>query len=344
MTMITDLSLDLIEEILSKVSIKSLKAVKSTCKEWNTLSKDESFRKKHSTKEFPMFLNFDGYRFRKRFSLHRIHNIKDLTCIKEIAKLHIPLDLLIVNQCDGLLLCSAKGEDDSLVVWNTYLAQTRWIELRNSRIETNHQYAIGYDNSKNHKVLMLFDNHLKHEIYDFKSSSWRVLDISNPTNPKRRRKRGVSLKGNSYFVVDGKLLGFDFTREKFGPCMDLPFDSSDKFGDDGIRCSCVRGEQLAVLFQKYLYEFVIWITTKIEPDAVSWSSFLKVDMKPFVGADHWLEVESFFIEKEKKVAVVWGDYDYKDTCYVVGEDGCYQKKTYMKDIVVSYAPSLVQIQ
>ncbi|KAG2286584.1 hypothetical protein Bca52824_046188 [Brassica carinata] len=296
--MITDLSLDLVEEILSKVSIKSLKPVKSTCKEWNTLSKDESFTKKHSAKEFPMFLNFDGYRFRKRFSLHRIHSIKDLTCIKEIAKLYIPLDLLKVNQCDGLLLCLAKGEDDSLV----------------------------------------------HEIYDFKLSSWRVLDIINPTNPKRRRKRGVSVKGNSYFVVDGKLLGFDFTRENFGPCMDLPFDSSDKFWDDGIRCSCVRGEQLALLFQKYLYEFVIWITTKIEPDAVSWSSFLKVDMEPFVGADHWLEVQSFFIEKEKKVAVVCGDYDYKDKCYVVGEDGCYQKKKYMKDIVVSYAPSLVQIQ
>ncbi|KAF2603902.1 hypothetical protein F2Q70_00027661 [Brassica cretica] len=325
--MITDLSLDLVEEILSKVSIKSLKPVKSTCKEWNTLSKDESFTKKHSAKEFPMFLNFDGYRFRKRFSLHRIHSIKDLTCIKEIAKLHIPLDLLKVNQCDGLLLCLAKGEDDSLVVWNPYLAQTRWIR-----------------NSKNHKVLVLFDNHLKHEIYDFKLSSWRVLDIINPTNPKRRRKRGVSVKGNSYFVVDGKLLGFDFTRENFGPCMDLPFDSSDKFWDDGIRCSCVRGEQLALLFQKYLYEFVIWITTKIEPDAVSWSSFLKVDMEPFVGADHWLEVQSFFIEKEKKVAVVCGDYDYKDKCYVVGEDGCYQKKKYMKDIVVSYAPSLVQIQ
>ncbi|CAF1860574.1 unnamed protein product [Brassica napus] len=128
-----------------------------------------AFTKKHSAKEFPMFLNFDGYRFRKRFSLHRIHSIKDLTCIKEIAKLHIPLDLLIVNQCDGLLLCLAKGEDDSLVVWNPYLAQTRWIELRNRRIETN-QYAIGYDNSKNHKVLVLFDNHLKHEIYDFKLS------------------------------------------------------------------------------------------------------------------------------------------------------------------------------
>ena len=90
-----------------------------------------------------MFLTFDDDWYEKRFNLHGIHDIKDWPCIKEIGKLHSPLNLYIVNQCDGLLLCLAKGEDDSLVVWNPYLAQTRWIELRNKRMETN-QYAIGY--------------------------------------------------------------------------------------------------------------------------------------------------------------------------------------------------------
>ncbi|CDY23775.1 BnaC04g43470D [Brassica napus] len=85
MTMITDLSLDLVEEILSKVPLTSLKAVKSTCKRWKTLSKDESFTKKHSAQEFPAFLNFDYCCSQRRFSVHRIHyNIEDLPCIKEI--------------------------------------------------------------------------------------------------------------------------------------------------------------------------------------------------------------------------------------------------------------------
>ncbi|CDY23772.1 BnaC04g43500D [Brassica napus] len=266
MTMITDLSLDLVEEILSKVSLTSLKAVKSTCKGWNTLSKDESFTKKHSAIEFPVFLTCKAYRFQRRFNLHRIHNIKDLPCIKET-----------VNQCDGLLLCLDEGNRQRLF----------------------------------------------HEIYDFKSSSWR---------------------GNSYFVVDGKILGFDFTREKFGPFLDLPFETHNK-----IPYSCVRGEQLAVLFQRHLYELVIWITTEIKPDAVSWSSFCKVDMKPFLG-DHGFKVGSFVIDKEKKVAVVCGDCEerrdhiYKGQCYVAGEDGCYQEKTDMEDIVISYVPSFVQLQ
>lgn len=220
------------------------------------------------------------------------------------------------------------------MVWNPYLAQTRWIELRNSRIETD-QYVIGYDNSKNHKVLVLFDNHLKHEIYDFKSSSWRVLDIINLSNPKRRRKRCVSLKGNSYFVVDGKLLGFDFIREKFGPCMDLPFDSSDDFYFEDDRITYFKGA-----YMNWGYGLQLRLSQMQCRGEIS----LKLDMKTSVGLYHWFEVKSFFIEKEKKVAVVCGDYDYKDKRYVVGEDGCYQEKTNMKDIVFSYVPSLVQIQ
>ena len=63
--------------------------------------------------------------------------------------------------------------------------------------------------------------------------------------------------------------------------MDLPFDTDDD--DNKIPYSCVRGGQLAVLFQR-AFELVIWITTKIEPDAVSWSNLFKVDMKPFLAS------------------------------------------------------------
>uniref|UniRef100_M4DZ76 F-box domain-containing protein n=2 Tax=Brassica campestris TaxID=3711 RepID=M4DZ76_BRACM len=351
MTMITDLSLDLVEEILSKVPLTSLKAVKSTCKRWNTLSKDESFTKKHSAKEFPLFLTFDYYFSQRRFNVHRIHyNTKDLPCIKEIGKLHSPIKLHILHHCGGLLLGYAE---EKLVVWNPSLAQTRWIELRNKRRGLG-QCAIGYDNNKNHKVLVRFYNvhenniinehEIRHGIYDFKSSSWRGHDIPNP---KRLRERGVSVKGDNYFVVDGKLLGFDFTKERFGPFMDLPFESSDDFEYDRIPYSCVRGEQLAVLFQRHLCDLVIWITTKIEPDTVSWSNFFKVDLKPFLGFDHWFKVRSFVIDKEKKIGVVCGtelkSHINEEKCYVVEEDGCYQAKT-GKQYVFSYVPSSVQIQ
>ncbi|CDY24612.1 BnaC05g32960D [Brassica napus] len=49
-TMISNLPVDLLEEILSRVLLKSIGAVRSTCKNWNVLSKDERFANKHIEK------------------------------------------------------------------------------------------------------------------------------------------------------------------------------------------------------------------------------------------------------------------------------------------------------
>lgn len=46
-TMISDLPSDLVEEILSRVPLKSLRKVRLTCTKWNTLSKTDKFMKMH---------------------------------------------------------------------------------------------------------------------------------------------------------------------------------------------------------------------------------------------------------------------------------------------------------
>nr|ABE65952.1 F-box protein-like protein [Arabidopsis thaliana] len=45
--MMSDLPHDLVEEILSRLPLISLKAMRSTCKTWNVLSKHRSFANKH---------------------------------------------------------------------------------------------------------------------------------------------------------------------------------------------------------------------------------------------------------------------------------------------------------
>ncbi|CAN6982033.1 unnamed protein product [Brassica oleracea var. botrytis] len=50
MTKISDLPVNLVEEILSKVHLKYMRAVRSTCKDWDTLSKSGSFSKMHIDK------------------------------------------------------------------------------------------------------------------------------------------------------------------------------------------------------------------------------------------------------------------------------------------------------
>ncbi|XP_020885911.1 LOW QUALITY PROTEIN: putative F-box protein At4g17200 [Arabidopsis lyrata subsp. lyrata] len=194
------------------------------------------------------------------------------------------------------------------------------------------------------------------EIYHHSSNSWRVVDVTPDWNVEFYQ-RGVSLKGNTYFYAQEKLimegeglddvetthlpvflLCFDFTAERFGPRLPLPFHSHD---EEIVSLSCVKEEQLAVLYQNYAICLDIWITTMIEPTALSWSKFLKVDMRPLTGFKLYAEAGSFFIDDEKKVAVVFDLDGYKktETCryqtaHIIGQYG------YFKSVNIREAPNL----
>lgn len=176
------------------------------------------------------------------------------------------------------------------------------------------------------------------EIYDFSSNSWKVLDVT-PDWDIWAHQRGVTLKGNAYFPaqkmiktrrVGGFLLCFDFTRERFGSRLSVPFHICD---EENVTLSCVGEEQVAVLHQSLdLTETMeIWVTSKIEPNAVSWSKFLKVDRSALIGLSFEVDVGSFFVDEEKKIAVVFDISRLKQTetfrykvAYIVGEDGYFK--------------------
>ncbi|CAH8260549.1 unnamed protein product [Arabidopsis lyrata] len=310
-----------------------------------------------------------------RFHLRKEEDLVDLY-IKQVDLLN-QVEISTVFHCAGLLLCVAK-DNSRLVVWNPYLGQTRWIGPRTSFHRLD-KYALGYNINRNHKILRFVDEciHLEHlfgfEIYDFSSNSWRVLDI-RPDWEVEFYQRGVSLKGNTYFFAHEKLgadlfapvgigsgggedvtidlqqvkdflLCFDFTTEKFGPRLPLPFHS---IIEDTVTLSCVREEQLAVLYQQgedSIELLEIWVTTNIEPNAVSWSKFLKVDMRPqltgFVAVRFDHNSGSFFIDEQEKVAVVFDVDGYRDTetaryhtAFIIGDDG------YFKSVSLGEAPNV----
>lgn len=82
------------------------------------------------------------------------------------------------------------------------------------------------------------DYRKKYEIYDFKSSLWRVLDVT-PHRAILHPEQFVSVKGNTYFdaiginmreeatEVEDFLICFDFTSEKFGLRLPLPSPYTD---------------------------------------------------------------------------------------------------------------------
>ncbi|KAL0816726.1 hypothetical protein Bca101_073170 [Brassica carinata] len=254
------------------------------------------------------------------------------------------VDISYIFHCDGLLLCITKDiTNHRLVVWNPYGGQTRWIEPRDSYNRFD-RYALGYENNNCslHKVLRFVD------FYDWSLKRHVLVVDVNPDWSIEFCQRGVSLKGNTYWFGEEKLvdvapgteisdlrdflLCFDFTKERFGPRLPLPFHS---FGDI-VTLSSVGEEKLAVLFQKQglpPYTVKIWISSsKIEPDAVSWNKlFLSVDMKPLTGFPFPYSGESFFVDEEEEVAVVLDEARdevgriTRNTACIIGRNGHFKQ-------------------
>ncbi|XP_010468273.1 PREDICTED: F-box/kelch-repeat protein At3g16740-like [Camelina sativa] len=388
--MLSDLPRDVAEDVLNRLPITSMRAVRFVCKNWNALSKDESFTKKHlaqakaaaGAREFitVMVINYRVYLM--SVNLHGIHNNVDPS-INHLGKLvsltdSDRVDISVVYHCDGLLLCITRNIP-RFVVWNPYCGQTRWFETIR---RPNPRYAIGYENSKScrsYKVLRFCEpsrGYVRYELYHINSKSPSdVMSIPITIFPDwdiEFYARGVSLKGNTYWFAqencagdDGTEIGyqdflicFDFTKERFGRRLSLPFHS---IMEDTVTLSSVRDEQLAVLFQEEdTLHLEIWITTKIEPEAVSWGKkvFLAVNMKPLDDYAFDVTSGSFFVDEEKKVAVVFdidrgtGMVTGMDCfAYIIGKDG-YFKKVDLGDpsedcsfpLMCSYVPSLVQIE
>ncbi|KAG7658736.1 F-box-like domain superfamily [Arabidopsis suecica] len=353
--MMSDLPNDLVEEILSRVPITSLGAVRSTCKRWNGLSKDRIVCKGDANQQFTGFTRYvnESTVCSMRLDLNEIQN-EDVELVElSINKINkfIELELFQVYYSDGLLLLVTDEVDSKIVVWNPYLGQTRLIQCRDTE-HFKYRYALGYDNNRNHKILMY--NRKNCEIYDFKSDSWKVLDII-PDLHTNIYVRDMSIKGNTYFFYRGEkigeglagcLLSFDFTRERFVSCLPLPFQIA-KF-DDNVALSSAREEHLVVLFNNWEEsEMEIWVTTKIEPNAVSWSNFLT-----FTHFRIKFLVTSFFIDQEKKLAVVFGRSLSKqmrcNIAYTIGDNGYLRILDFgvtfiPSNLPVSYAPSLVKI-
>ncbi|XP_009146502.1 F-box/kelch-repeat protein At3g16740-like isoform X3 [Brassica rapa] len=257
-----NLSKDLLEDILSRVPKTSLRKLLSTYKKWNTLSKDETFTKKHLAQSPP------------RTSKGTLISLNSSD----------KLGITQVYHCEGLLLCVTE-DYTRLVLWNPYTGEARWICVDHSK----YAHALGFEEGNScraYKVLRFA--HRVHEIYYVSSDSWRVLDVTpdwkmEVDGESNSNNYGVSLKGNVYWFaqdkeaggnVPGFLLCFDFTTERFAPRLPLPFES---YFEDEVTLSSVGEEQLAVLFQNlHTYEMEVWVTTKIEPDGVSWSKFLAV--------------------------------------------------------------------
>ncbi|XP_010468330.1 PREDICTED: putative F-box protein At3g20705 [Camelina sativa] len=366
--MISNLPDDLVEEILSRVPLTSTRAMRSTCKKWNALTKDQSFTDKHirmnvvavsGEREFLMIKNYKAYLIGVNLHLHDIENNNvdlSIKCKGKLISLDNLDDVVTVSHCNGLLLCSSpRNMDRRLVIWNPYCGKPKWIKLR-TNYTTVDRFALGYDKScGSHKILRLLSSKLSdYEIYHLSSDSWMVPSVTLNEWDMVYMQSCVSLKGNTYWCAKDKtslsyyLLCFDFTRERFGPRLPLPFIREGSL-------HVVSEEKLAMLLQRTdTFEYEIWVTDKMEPDAVLWSKFLKLDKRP-----HIYLTRDLLIDDEKKVAVLfYKDWkkmmkSYCSEAYIIGEKGYVRRVDFgelpnslhcpIGMLMISYVPSSVQI-
>ncbi|XP_010481027.1 PREDICTED: F-box/kelch-repeat protein At1g48625-like [Camelina sativa] len=368
-TMISNLPRDLIEEILSRVPLKSMRTLRLTCKKWGTILRSESFTKLHISKATT--------REGESTMITLINNQLYLTSVvvrNDVDPYTEPRGKLMserqvkisqVFYCEGLLLCILNETTVTrFVVWNPYLGQTRWIKPRYSHRKDmfgkdRFHYSLGYVSKKScrsHKFLRFIDYHryqyvhqfFWYEIYDFDSDLWTTLDVT-PHWFIPYKNSGISLKGNTYWAAEKRendyskyLICFDFTRERFGPLLPLPFSVRDHAY---MILSCVKEEKLAALIQRHethVHEFEIWITTKLEDEMVSWSMFLRINT--------WaIRHESFVIDEEKKITM--GSNKNLRTINIIGEAGYFRELDLGEHVennclshVCSYVPSSVQIK
>ncbi|KAG7578783.1 F-box domain [Arabidopsis thaliana x Arabidopsis arenosa] len=364
----SDLPLDLVEEILSRVPATSLKRLRSTCKKWNALLNIRRFTEKHLReapkqshallwKDFrvcPMRINLNvaapSIEFKSVLSLKNSHNNSE----------HI--DIAKVLHCDGLLLCTTK--DGRLVLWNPCLGETRWIQLE-ADYEKHTRFALGYQNNKScrcYKILRfsksyLTPNHMDvvSKIYELTSDSWRVLLDKVALNYfLLESENSVSLKGNTYwFALDDEtsfLLGFDFTTERFNRfCLPSTEDL------DMMVLSVFREEKLSVSHQKFrTSKMDIWMTNIIDNEAaLSWKKSFSIEFKILSTCHYFSFCNSFLIHKEKKVVVCTSTTIVRDKNMVsiIGEDNAYYTEIPVESTncscspyIFNYVPSLVQIQ
>ncbi|KAL0709197.1 hypothetical protein Bca4012_016175 [Brassica carinata] len=362
----SDLPEDLIEEILSRVPVASLKRLRTTCKRWNALLKDQGFTEKHFRKAPKQSQVLFGFLGRLKICSLSVNGCPSIEVIDEIRltdPVYIYKQFVIseVFHCDGLLLCTNQKKT-GLVVCNPCTRQSRWIKPSNRHKMTD-TYTLGSyqdikSNNISYKILRcdIYEDKARFEIYEFGCNSWRILDFTNDYN-LARYSDAVSWRGKTNWVSWDKkersmvIVSFDYTQERFGVSMRLPYYRS---GISTISLSVVGEEKLSVLLlPSDTKRREIWVTNKID----EWNKVFTKDKRK---GDWLVDGVSFLFDDEKKVflccerlfipdmAGVLGEEDEKlkesGRVYAVGEDKeVKQVNGEAIDDFYDYVPSLVQI-
>jgi len=229
------LSLDLLLEILYRVTVKSLLILKCVCKPLNSIISDPKFAKDHlrlsQTCHYhlvacpvrnylePEFLLYD-YRLPSVQKQHSFFGITTTTYILE-TMLRFPIDplksnVLVINSCNGLICFKTSYEDSNsdLVVGNPSTGKFKILppleNLPSGKSATD--YNIGYDRFSDTYKVVAFTCYLFHKsdlfcktqvrIYNSNTNFWkRIADFPTKIMGKPDWYQGKFVSGTFNWVI-----------------------------------------------------------------------------------------------------------------------------------------------
>ena len=193
---------EIIDEILSRVPVKSLLRFKCVCKHWHSQISDPSFRHKRETESILIIKSKT-----RTISLHSIDGDKVVTESFPIPcneKIYDGKKTFVSNSCNGLVIICFGNSFFLFNPSTRYLAKV--LELNYLRFNSTVVVGLCYDAStKDYKVVIRFTHHSAHVKYvvaaSLKTKRWVQIDF--PFNVAST-KAGPIVNGRMHWTVDDK--------------------------------------------------------------------------------------------------------------------------------------------
>ncbi|KAL0710762.1 hypothetical protein Bca4012_017740 [Brassica carinata] len=344
---------ELIEEILSCVSPKSLVRFRVVCKRWNAVLDDKTFINNH--KETFRFILKTKSKF---YSV----SIDPKIVVRELIlpglesvypkKLVSSGEFMICNVYKGAAVC------------NPWLKQTTWITQPSFNFHgICHLDSNGRNEESVYKTI--WSKNTVWKTHDLASGTWKDIEsMSGDTNQGElnfetvHSPSGVLLNGTLFWIVFSDeadplyhIDTFDFSREGFYRFCDLPCRRNHPH--DALVLGLFKGDRFSVLKRCNVTKKIeIWVTeNKVEKGAgVVWMILMTFSIPnfPCLAQTSYIHQPSYFIDNNKRLVVCSCDETGNAWIYVMAENKLISK-VQISSVVDSwplhctYFPSLIPV-
>ncbi|PRQ30969.1 putative F-box domain-containing protein [Rosa chinensis] len=292
------LPLDVIAEILAKLSVKSLLQFRVVCKSWCSLISSHQFVKKYLSQvtTSPSRLSMNPFGLVNDLTFYHLHD-SIVVCESSIDFRIEESEYCVMGSCDGLV-CVKECHHGMIFLWNPRTRCAKILpctsEVHGKVYELGWKYGFGHDcNSDDYKVLTLSpeENTLhKMEYFSYKSmmytlgtDSWRRIRDS-PLGCVFVDKSATFVSGALHWMADQEpsltrvIISLDLTSETYIEVPQPDYEYSSELAEVGASRGC-----LCLLAYDNDEYYDIWVMNEYGVRE-SWTKSIKIPfMWEFLG-------------------------------------------------------------